>query len=74
MKDFKKEQKRIFLEGIQRYKTKGVSVLIDGKDFGPDDYEKLVGIRENGSFYMGDYVESEPGKLIEIRFDKVYYK
>lgn len=72
--DFKSRQKQIFLEGIQRYKGKGVQVSIDGKEFVSEDYEKLLGVREDGSFYMGDYIESDGRGLTEIRFDKVYYK
>ena len=29
-------------------------------------------VREDGMFYMGDYVQAEGGGLKEIRFDKVY--
>ena len=34
--------------------------------------EKLFEVREDGMFYMGDYVQAEGGGLKEIRFDKVY--
>lgn len=69
-----KEQKKIFLEGMERYKERGIGIFIDGQKFESDDYEKLLGVREDGSFYMGDYIETEPGRLAEIHFDKVYYK
>lgn len=70
----KKEQRNIFLEGLDRYKERGIQIYIDGREFISDDYEKLIGIREDGSFYMGDYIEAAPGKLTEIHFDKVYLK
>lgn len=66
-------QKNAFMEGIERYKKKGIAVLIDGKDFGAEDYERLLTIQEDGSFYMGDYIGVDTGKLTEIHFDKVYY-
>jgi len=49
-------------------------VLVDGKEPGPQDLEKIVEIREDGAFYMGDYIADESGKLVEIRFDKVYHR
>ena len=33
-----------------------------------------VEIREDGAFYMGDYIADESGRLVEIRFDKVYHR
>lgn len=74
MNEYKSMQKEMFLEGIQRFKGKGVLVSIDGKEFVSEDYEKLLEVREDGSFYMGDYIESDAGILAEIHFDKVYYK
>ncbi|MEF9940264.1 MAG: hypothetical protein RR225_09915 [Clostridium sp.] len=73
MKEYTKENKDMFMEGLQRYVQKGVKVSIDNEDFQPEDYEKLIEIREDGSFYMGDYIESNTGKLTEIHFDRVYY-
>ena len=31
-------------------------MLVDGKEPGPQDLEKIVEIREDGAFYMGDYI------------------
>lgn len=69
-----KEQRRIFLEGLKRYKERGVSIIIEGKDCQPEEFEKLFELKEPGAFYMGDYIESDTGKLKEIHFDKVYNK
>lgn len=74
MDERREKQRAIFLEGLDRYKERGIRIVIDGREFISDDYEKLLGIREDGSFYMGDYIETEPGKLTEIHFDRVYYK
>lgn len=68
------EEKRRYLEGIKRFQKVGVTVLVDGKEPGPRDLEKIVEIREDGAFYMGDYIADESGKLVEIRFDKVYHR
>ena len=45
---------------------------MDGKLSGQREWEKLFEVREDGMFYMGDYVQAEGGGLKEIRFDKVY--
>lgn len=68
------EEKRRYLEGIKRFQKVGVTVLVDGKEPGPQDLEKIVEIREDGVFYMGDYIADESGRLVEIRFDKVYHR
>ena len=68
----KEEEKTRFLDGLKRYPEKGVPVYIDDKIPGPEDWEKLVQIREDNRFYMGDYIQTETGCLKEIRFDQVY--
>ena len=39
---------QIYVEGLKRYQKRGIRVLIDGKD--------ACEVREDGSFYMGDYI------------------
>ena len=39
------EEKRRYLEGIKRFQKVGVTVLVDGKEPGPQDLEKIVEIR-----------------------------
>ena len=68
------EEKCQYLEGIRRYQSVGVTVLVDGKEPELRELEKIVEVREDGAFYMGDYIGDEEGKLVEIRFDKVYHK
>lgn len=68
----KREQQRIFLEGLCRYREKGISILIDGRECTPDEYHKIFEIKEDGSFYMGDYISAETGMLTEIHFDRAY--
>ena len=70
----RREQQKIFLEGLERYRNKGIPILIDGKECGPEEYKKLFELREDGSLYMGDYIGAESGMLTEIHFDRVYYR
>lgn len=69
-----REQQRVFLEGLRRYREKGIPILIDGKECPPEEYQKIFELKEDGSFYMGDYIGAETGRLTEIRFDRVYNK
>lgn len=61
-----------YLDGLKRYKKKGVRIMIDGKECPESDWERIFEMGEDGGFYMGDYVGAEQGCLKEIRFDKVY--
>ena len=50
---------QIYVEGLKRYQKRGIRVLIDGKDACEETWGKLFEVREDGSFYMGDYVLEE---------------
>ena len=50
-----RRSRKVFLEGLRRYQERGVRVLVDGKDAGQEDMERLLMEYEDGSFYMGDY-------------------
>ncbi len=69
-----REQQRAFLDGLARYRRRGIPILIDGKECAPEEYQKIFEFREDGSFYMGDYIGADTGMLTEIRFDRVYYR
>ena len=69
-KDLAKYQ---YLGGLKRLTEKGIPIYMDGKLSGQREWEKLFEVREDGMFYMGDYVQAETGGLKEIRFDKVYH-
>ena len=68
--DMRHEEKK----GVYGYGNteKGIPIYMDGKLSGQREWEKLFEVREDGMFYMGDYVQAEGGGLKEIRFDKVY--
>ena len=64
--------KGIYEYGNSKWNEKGIPIYMDGKLSGQREWEKLFEVREDGMFYMGDYVQAEGGGLKEIRFDKVY--
>ena len=47
---------QIYVEGLKRYQKRGIRVLIDGKDACEETWGNLFEVREDGSFYMGDYI------------------
>lgn len=51
--------RRIFLDGLRRYKERGVRILLDGKEVDIDRLEVIFEEQPDGSFYMGDYVLEE---------------
>lgn len=68
----RKKHQRTYLDGLKRYKNKGVRIMIDGVECPEKEWGKIFEVGEDGGFYMGDYVGAEQGCLKEIRFDKVY--
>ena len=48
--------REIFLEGLKRYQERGVKILLDGKEVELNELEVIFEEREDGSFYMGDYI------------------
>ena len=68
----RKKHQRTYLDGLKRYKNKGVRITNDGVECPEKEWEKIFEMGEDGGFYMGDYVGAEQGCLKEIRFDKVY--
>ena len=47
---------QIYVEGLKRYQKRGIRVFIDGKDACEETWGKRFEVREDGSFYMGDYI------------------
>lgn len=68
----RKKLQKTYLDGLKRYKNKGVHILIDGVECPETEWDRIFEMGEDGGFYMGDYVGAEQGCLKEIRFDKVY--
>lgn len=67
-----KELQKTYLDGLRRYRDRGITILIDGEECPESDWGRIFELGEDGGFYMGDYVGADQGCLKEIRFDKVY--
>lgn len=67
-----KELQKTYLDGLKRYRDRGVIILIDGEECPEEDWGRIFELGEDGSFYMGDYIGADQGCLKEIHFDKVY--
>ena len=67
-----RELQKAYLDGLRRYRDRGIVILIDGKECSEEDWSRIFELGEDGGFYMGEYVGAEQGCLREIRFDKVY--
>lgn len=64
-----------YIAGLKRYRDKGIAIRIDGEECEERDWSRIFEAREDQSFYMADFVSNEDtGKLMEIRFDRVYHK
>lgn len=50
------KSRKAYVEGLKRYQNRGVPVLIDGKEAEEGMWDKIFEIREDGGFYMGDYI------------------
>lgn len=48
--------RRKFLEGLQRYRDRGVIIRIDGKAAEASEWLRILEEQPDGSFYMGDYI------------------
>lgn len=53
------KDRQVFLDGLQRFQDRGVLILIDKKKAGPEDWNRILEIQPDGSFYMGDYIMEE---------------
>ncbi len=69
----REEQQRIFLEGLKRFRSRGVRIFISDREVSPEECSRLF-VDDGEYFYMADYVGAESGNLKEIRFDRVHNK
>ena len=49
----RKKHQRTYLDGLKRYKNKGVRITIDGVECPEKEWEKIFEMGEDGGFYMG---------------------
>lgn len=62
-----------YVNRLRKYRDRGIPVLIDGRAICQEsDWYKIFEVREDGAFYMADYVNTGKGILSEIHFDLVY--
>ena len=62
-----------YLDGLRKYKSKGVTILIDGNEEEEKYWPKILHVAADGAFYKTTYVSDESsGELSSIRFDKVH--
>ena len=57
------KNRKVFLDGLQKYWERGVVIRIDGKVTDASEWIKILEIQADGSFYMGDYIMEEQGAL-----------
>lgn len=62
----RKKLQKTYLDGLRRYKCRGIPIIIDGEECPEKDWERIFEMSEDGGFYMGDYVGAEQGCLREI--------
>lgn len=55
--------RRIFLDGLRRYRERGVRILLDGKEVDIEAFGVIFEEQPDGSFYMGDYVLEESAEF-----------
>ena len=53
------KNRKVFLEGLQRYRDRGVVIRVDGEEAEPADWMRILEIQADGSFYMGYYIVEE---------------
>lgn len=66
-----------FLAGMKRYRDQGVSIVIAGEEPDESAWQDFFAVREDGGFYMADYIfedvesgeEPESEKIPEIDAD-----
>lgn len=65
----KKEKESLHCE-LEKYRDKGILLLLNGRESTPKRIEKAYRIAEEGE-YMRDYIQDEEGKLKGVSFDFV---
>ncbi len=65
------KNRRVFLEGLQRYQDRGVIIRIDGEKAEASDWVKILEEQPDGSFYMGDYIMEEPDMETQVPDENV---
>lgn len=69
------KNKQVFLDGLKRYQERGVRILIDGREATEEQWERILEVYRDGSFYMGDYILEDPAPdcVDVVREERVEY-
>lgn len=59
------KNRKVFLDGLQRYRDRGVVIRVDGKEAEPPEWIKILEEQPDGSFYMGDYIVEDMADIVE---------
>ena len=59
------KNREVFLKGLQRYRDRGVAILVDGREADASEWIKILEVQADGSFYMGDYIMDDFSGLAE---------
>ena len=54
----RKKLQKTYLDGLRRYKCRGIPIIIDGEECPEKDWERIFEMSEDGGFYMGDWEPS----------------
>ena len=57
----RKKLQKTYLDGLRRYKCRGIPIIIDGEECPDKDWELIFEMSEDGVYYMCDYVGAEQG-------------
>lgn len=66
---------KIYLDGLERFKNKGVHIYVDGKSSSSkEEWYKVLMVCDSSTYYMADFIDDYEGNLKEIRFNKIKVK
>lgn len=63
--------KKYFIHQLLRCKRKGIKIMINGKEAGEDEWDKIFVLKQGRIPYQGEYIHDENSVLTSINFKKV---
>lgn len=63
------QTRKEMLVTLENLHQNGVALFVDNREVLP--YEAVMQVVREESVYMADYVAGDPGKIAQVRFDKV---
>ena len=66
---------RVYLEGLERFKNKGVNIYVDGVySSSKIEWSKVLKVCDSTTYYIADLIDDYEGNLKEIIFNKIKVK